>query len=110
MPICQNYEEKPAIILINDKNNKQIQNKAIKQIDLFIALWSISETPISFRNEILKIINFPKFMLIANQNKFAEIDNILYFNQLKEKHSRYKWHDFPINYIKDNRCLIGIRD
>jgi hypothetical protein len=56
-----------------------------KKIDLFLANWSLSETPLAFRNKFLiKILN-SKYILICFQEKFENINNLKYFNELKNK-------------------------
>ena len=51
----------------------------------FIANWSLSETPIKFRKQFLKIIKNSKFVLISFQEYFEGIDNLSYFSKLKKK-------------------------
>ena len=60
-------------------------NENIKNYDLFIANWSLSETPIDFRQKFIKIISSSKYILICFQEKFENIDNLKYFNSLKLK-------------------------
>jgi hypothetical protein len=64
---------------------------------LFIANWSLSETPINFRKKFEKLIDNSQYILICFQEKFEDIDNLKYFNLLKKKKS-YK---FEIKIIKN---------
>ena len=64
---------------------------------LFIANWSISETPIKFRKKFEKILRNSKYILIGFQENFENIDNLKYFNILKKKYS----NNFKINIIKN---------
>ena len=78
----------------NKKTNKNISlnydiskcnsfNKADKK--LFIANWSLSESPLKLRNKIIKkIINFD-FILISYQEKFENINNHAYFTNIIKK-------------------------
>ena len=77
-------------------------NKTKKNNDLFIANWSLSETPINFRKNFLKIITSSKYILICFQEKFESIDNLKYFNSLKLKLSK----KFDIK-IKKNKFYKG---
>jgi len=64
--------------------NSKFENTKEKN-DLFIANWSLSETPIQFRNKFyFKIIN-SKYIFICFQEKFENINNLKYFNNLKKK-------------------------
>lgn len=77
-------------------------NKTKKNNDLFIANWSLSETPINFRKKFFKIIASSKYILICFQEKFENIDNLKYFNSLKSKLSK----KFDIK-IKKNKFYKG---
>ena len=71
------------------KNNKIFLSSRIKKkgenFDLFIANWSISETPIHFRKKIMgKLIN-SKYILISFQEKFENINNLKYFRDISNK-------------------------
>ena len=53
--------------------------------NLFIANWSLSETPLEFRKKFNKILLKNKFILICFQEKFEDIDNLKYFQSLRKK-------------------------
>ena len=72
------------IRLIHRQNYKK--NK-IKN-SLFIANWSISETPLNFRKKFIKEILRREFFLISFQEKFENIDNLKYFLELQSKLKR----------------------
>jgi hypothetical protein len=64
-------------------------NQADKK--LFIANWSLSESPIKLRKIIInKIINFD-YMLISYQEKFENINNHLYFSNIAENFNHKKF-------------------
>ena len=88
------------------KNNKFYLTSNLKKSrnnnDLFIANWSLSETPINYRNKFFKVISSSKYILICFQENFENIDNLKYFNLLKKKLSnKYKI------VIKINRFYKG---
>ena len=60
-------------------------NELSKKKDLFIANWSLSETPINFRKKFNSQISNSKFIFISFQEKFENINNLQYFNDLKYK-------------------------
>ena len=84
------FSKKNNYSLISDL--KKINNNHItKRKSLFIANWSLSETPIKFRNNFITIIKKSEFILICFQEKFEDINNLQYFNGLKSKISnRYQ--------------------
>ena len=77
----------PKEIKNSDKNNFY---------SLFIANWSISETPINFRKKFEKIMKKSNYLLIGFQENFENIDNLKYFYQLKKKIS----NNYEIKIIK----------
>ena len=84
------------------KKNNFYLNSNYKEIKnfyntLFIANWSISETPIKFRGKFEKFLMNSKYILIGFQETFENIDNLRYFNKLKKKIS----NNFKIKIIKN---------
>lgn len=76
---------------------------------LFIATWSISETPIDIRNSILPLTSTFKSFLIAYQDKFGEVDNLAFFNKWRNICNNVNWNCWPIEHITGNNYLIGYR-
>ena len=71
-------------LISNFHKNKKFLIKKLKN-HFFIANWSLSETPIKFREQFLKVVESSKFILISFQESFEEIDNLSYFKKLKKK-------------------------
>ena len=70
-------------------NLKKIKNNyKVNSNNLFIANWSLSETPIEFRENFIEIIKKSEFILISFQEKFEDINNLDYFNKLRSKISK----------------------
>ena len=80
----------------NYKQTKQYHKKNSNY--LFIANWSISETPLQFRKNFEEIIKKSKYILIGFQESFENINNLKYFSNLKRKIS----NKFEIKIIKNN--------
>ncbi len=91
------FSKKNNFFLISDLKNikKYLPNKIRKY--LFIANWSLSETPIKFRENFFDIIKNSHLILICFQEKFEEIDNLKYFNNMKKKLS----HNFNVKIINN---------
>ena len=78
------FSEKHKILLTSDL--KKINKKTNKYSNcLFIANWSLSETPIKFRENFVPLIKYSKYILISFQEKFENINNLKYFTYLKKK-------------------------
>jgi hypothetical protein len=87
--LLQYYYLKHNYLDVGFTKNKKIflTSDLIKKgnFDLFIANWSLSETPIFFRGKFISTILRSKIILICFQEKFEDIDNLKYFNNLKNK-------------------------
>lgn len=94
------------------KKNKFFLNSNLKKIEnflnykhktLFIANWSISETPIKFRVKFEKIIKSSNYILISFQENFENIDNLKYFRKLQKKISnKFQIKIFKNKFYKGN--------
>lgn len=75
--------------------------------DIFIAMWSLSESPIELRAEFLKTIGKPQYILIGYQQNFESIDNVKYFKEYREANTDYEWYDCEITHLPKNYYLVG---
>ena len=73
-----------------DKNHKflltnkfKIAKKKTKSNSLFIANWSMSETPLDFRKKIVYEMKNYENILISFQENFENINNLRYFKNLQ---------------------------
>ena len=73
---------------VNDLTNKY---------DLFLANWSLSETPINYRKKFLIKLKNSKYIFISFQEKFENLNNLDYFNSIKKLLSK----KFEIKIIKN---------
>ena len=74
---------------------------------LFLATWSISETPIRFRESVLSLVSTFKAFLIGYRDTFGEVDNVAFFDKWQQTHPDIRWHSWPIEQIPGNRYLMG---
>ena len=82
-----------------NSNLKKIQFlKKNNSNSLFIANWSISETPIKFREKFEIIMKKSSYILIGFQENFENINNLQYFYKLRKKIS----NNFQIKIIRNN--------
>jgi hypothetical protein len=74
---------------------------------MFIATWSISESPISIRESVLPLMSDFQSFLIAYQDRFGEVDNLDFFESWKYTFKNVAWHNWPIEHLSGNNYLIG---
>lgn len=72
---------------------------------MFIATWSLSETPLAFRKTLLEQINGHYSYLIAFQDNFCEINNMPYFEQFR-KLNKNKWYERKILFLPNSNRYI----
>ena len=108
----QFISNKPGILCISNLSelNAVIAHEEFKRESLFIATWSISESPIKIRESIYPLASKFKSWLIAYQYRFGEVDNVNFFNSWKSRNTGYKWFNWPIEHIPSNHYLIGRKD
>jgi hypothetical protein len=75
--------------------------------NLFIATWSLSESPMNTRTKFEKIMEKFDYFLMGYQDKFGEVDNKEYFNKIKKSRKDIEWYDWPIKYLPAHNFLIG---
>jgi len=75
---------------------------------LFLSTWSISETPVNLRESIFPLVKDFSSFLIAYQDNFCDVDNIVYFDNFKKQHKNISWNNWEIPHLSGNNYLIGI--
>lgn len=78
-------------------------------VDVCIATWSLSETPLSLRESFMKKLPRIAYFLISYQNSFEEIDNTSYFQKFMRDRKEITWNSYPIEHLPGNNYLVGKR-
>jgi hypothetical protein len=87
--------------------------KILRDIDkrngknLFIATWSLSESPMVTRKNIKPLLKKFDYQLIAYQARFKGLDNIKYFKRYMKKMKRCSWEIQAIKQLPNNYYLFG---
>jgi len=76
---------------------------------LFIATWSLSETPAAVRNEVAPAMAAFTYVLCAYQRTFGGHDNVQYFQSLERTLPQFNWQHAECPVYKNNFYLIGRR-
>lgn len=109
------YSEAPRAGLVQTVNGAEQAQAAIKLLSpearvLFVATWSFSECPLSFRESVLPIIRRCDALLLAYQSTFEGIDNAGYFAAFESDLSGlFEWRRSTRNLPAQNQYLFGIR-
>jgi hypothetical protein len=103
----QKYYLRSADTIENFDFIERIEKLEDSNPDIFIATWSLSESPIKTRDEFLRKIGKPQYALIAYQANFESIDNIKYFQEYRKNNQNYNWIDCEISHLPKNYYLTG---
>lgn len=97
-----------TIVLLSDiqKLEKQLNGQ---DLDMVIATWSLSESPVKLRDEILRMTKKTRYYLIAYQNKFGDTDNIDFFKKMMDEHKEFEWKHYPIAHLPGSFYMFGKR-
>jgi hypothetical protein len=76
---------------------------------LFIATWSLSETPPAVRAKVAPVLERFDYVLIAYQAAFGTNDNVAYFGKLKDSLPQFSWYHAECPAYRNNFYLIGQR-
>lgn len=82
---------------------------AERQPSLFVATWSLSETPLGVRERIAPALAGFSHVLCAYQRSFGEQDNLQYFKTLEKALPVFNWHHAECPIYRGNFYLIGKR-
>ncbi len=76
---------------------------------LFVATWSLSETPAAVRATVAPILENFDYVLCTYQRTFAGIDNAEYFAALARQLPQLRWWHAECPIFRNNFYLIGAR-
>lgn len=100
------FDKRAEIFCLDNINEveKTIPKKGKK---LFIATWSLSESPLEIRKKIYPIIQQMNAHLIGYQDYFGDVDNHQYFKDYRKRLSKLQWWNQAIIQLKGNFYLFG---
>jgi hypothetical protein len=100
-----------------DLLSKQIREKGLPS--LFIATWSLSETPIAFRRRFMALVGEFDAYLIGYQACYGTgshaVDNRAFFSEwtssygLAGAQTELQWYDWVIPHLQQNHYLVGAK-
>jgi hypothetical protein len=83
------------------------QETAQHSPSLFIATWSLSEAPLTVRNEIAPAMAGFSYVLCAYQRAFGSYNNAEYFASLEQMLPQFDWQHAECPVYRNNFYLIG---
>ena len=105
VPIFRKPTKEQGIVILSDIEDFKKQC-ALDVVDLFIATWSISESPLELRTVILDAVQKSKYSLLAYQAQFQDINNTDYFKKYI-KISGCDWKELPITHLPGQYYAFG---
>lgn len=99
----------PTVVALSDIN-KLREQIGYTNPDIFIATWSLSESPLSLREVIVKLIKNVRYYLITYQEQFpilTGVDNVAYFKKLEIDNKDREWKTYPAVRWPKNYYLIA---
>jgi hypothetical protein len=74
---------------------------------LFLATWSLSETPLDVRSWLVPLLTTFRSFLLAFQDAFGEVDNLSFFRDFVQRSTHVRWRQWPIAHLPGNSYLVG---
>ncbi len=106
---CELETEGP-ITLTKNIEMVAAENKNYAKNKLFIATWSLSESPFELRDHFISILDTFEYILIAYQKDFDKMGNRKYFSGFQRKLGSFNWSEYPILTMNGSYYLLGKRN
>jgi hypothetical protein len=94
---------------MSDTKQLAAATERCEQPSLFVAAWSLSESPNSLQQQILELVAGFDAFLIAYQDEFDGQGNTAFFEGLPSKLPNLSWEIRPISHLPGNSYLFGWR-
>ncbi len=76
---------------------------------LFIATWSLSESPLRVREQVAEAVRSFDAFLIAYQSEFAGVDNRAFFDEWQRGFPHVDWRAGKMEHVPASTYLFGLR-
>ena len=102
----EGVDSKPGVVCFSEFAQFEILNRE-HPVDLFIGTWSLSETPLLFRQQVLSVLT-ARNILIGYQHEFQGIDNNSFFKAWCSVNSKWNWLTSSQTYFTgDHTYIVG---
>lgn len=100
---------KPGVLCVSDMSVLKELTTATYSESMLLATWSLSESPVPTRDEVLEHTGAFDAFLIALQPAFEDIDNLAYFDSWRKGKGGYQWQFEEMQHIPNQRYLFGMK-
>ena len=76
--------------------------------DLLLATWSLSETPVAFRERFLPLVRTNHYFF-GYEDRYRGVDNDAYFTDLRARERAFRWDHQPSPSERRVSYLVGTR-
>jgi len=101
-------EESAARVSFGDRLDAVPSREEAGQ-SVFVATWSLSETPVAVREQWRPVLDRCSSFLMAYQETFEGIDNRAWFDAFAASRPDVRWTHHEIPHIPGNYYLLGTR-
>ncbi|MCI5208401.1 MAG: hypothetical protein D3910_06315 [Candidatus Electrothrix sp. ATG2] len=116
------YLESVGVKVVDEINNDtEMQVKLVSDMDelhdsvervesrksLFLATWSLSETPLKLRKDIRLLYRKFDLLFFAYQESFGEVNNIEYFGKLQREEKQFHWQTWEVESLPTHYYSAG---
>lgn len=99
-----------SVITVSDMSSLEQTLKTLPNTQrLFLATWSLSESAVSLRRKIAKLVEPFEAFLISYQETFPGIDNVAFFREWQSWFPEVTWSESAITHLPGNRYLFGVK-
>lgn len=103
-----NNDTEMEVKLISDmKELHDFVEKVERRKSLFLATWSLSETPLKLRKDISSLYKKFDVLFFAYQSSFGEVDNIEYFAKLQREATQFHWKTWEVESLPTHYYSVG---
>ncbi len=89
-----NANEKGQNVLVGTPEDlKKVLASLHKEPSMFIATWSLSESPVSVREQVLPLVSNSSYFLFGYQPQFDTVDNVAFFRQYSKNNQTIEWKE-----------------
>ena len=82
---------KQNVLVSSREELEKVLGSAKKQNSLFIATWSLSESPVAVREQVMPLVSDCTYYLFGYQPDFDEVNNVEYFRELSRQNEAIGW-------------------
>jgi len=104
IPIADMDNGEPGAVCFSDFALFEGLNRA-NPPDLFVAMWSLSETRFDFRRAVLGVMR-PRDWLIAYQHGFDGLDNASFFDAWRNERPEWTWQHIALEHMPGRNSYL----